>query len=140
MNKTHRPSLRQLIMASDTAVTRRPDEMMLAAWLEGRLPESQVEQVEAWLCHDPALRQALISAEHTEPSTLSAAELARAVALVGATEEERTSWFDWIFAPVPVWAMAVMIAVLGFWLGSGLGSTPDRDARLLAIILTGAPL
>jgi hypothetical protein len=139
MNKTHRPSLRQLITA-DTAATQRPDEMMLAAWLEGRLPESQAEQVEVWLCHDPALRQALMNSEHAGPLPLSAAELAQAVALVTSAEEERTSWFDWIFAPVPVWAMAGMIAVLGFWLGSGLGSTPDRDARLLAIILTGAPL
>ena len=74
MKKDHRTSLRQII-AGDTMASQRPDEMMLAAWLEGRLTDPETEQVEAWLCHDPALREAL-TREAVNPQPLPPRELA----------------------------------------------------------------
>jgi|SRR5690625_462804 len=56
-----------------------PDALLLAAWLEGRLDETEAAPVERWIAHDPAtasmrlsvLRESLGEASVTVPGALS---------------------------------------------------------------------
>ncbi len=122
-----------------------PDAMELAAWFDGRLAAAQSERVEAQLVANTALRQALLHANRAEPSPLTAWECVRAQALVTPAAVPTAIprwryWLDKLLQPVPVWAMAIVLALCGFYLGSGLGAAPhQREAQLLAQILGGLP-
>ncbi len=138
MKRNHRPSLRRLIAALP-AGAQCPDEATLAAWLEGRLSDRQAEQVDTWLCHEPLWRQALCRTAG-ERQDLSEAEWVRALALLAPAAAVRERWFERLLAPLPAWGMAGLLAAAGFWLGSGLAAGPEREALLLAWVLTGLPL
>jgi hypothetical protein len=93
------------------SVVPEPDDMMLAAWLDGE-PEVVVdERVEAWLARDPALcaslppRGGMISEPVPEP------ELRRAKALVSGS--------TWDAGPVAAWTLR--LAGCCFTVAAGIG-------------------
>lgn len=112
-----------------------------AAWLEGRLSETQAARVEAALAADPDMRRAAMDLADIlgKPLPAAPARMAvRAQALVGFEAERRAprrSWLDGLFAPgggfvLPRAAMAtaaVMIAVSGFVMGGGLGESYAQE-------------
>ncbi len=141
MQREHRHPLRRLIrgnLGQDPA--KVPDQLLFAGWLEGRLTPEQSAEVEAWLVTDPALRRALIDVHSTASQPLSDIERRRAETLIGTGEPLWPEWLAWLFAPLPVWAMAAGVAGIGFWLGSGLGAVESQQQSwLLAQLLTGVP-
>lgn len=106
----------------------RPDPMVLAAWLEGRLDEPDAIRVEAWLAGNADARGALLALRDVVPDAVPDAELARLRALVppetgkrspGATGWRRrlAAWF-----PNPRMALAAVVLVLcTAWLGLAAG-------------------
>jgi len=118
-------------------VAPRPvDAAEFAAWIEGRLTESQAAGVEAAVAADPELRRAALEIADVLGRDLPAAPertIVRARALAG-VEAERTArggWFDrWFFSGprygvqrAAVTMAALVIAAGGFAMGGGLGAS-----------------
>lgn len=115
---------------------RRIDDAGFAAWIEGRLTESQAAAIEAAVAADPELRRAALEIADILGHDLPAAPervVVRARALVG-FEAERTArggWFDrWFFSGprygiqrAAVTMAALVIAAGGFAMGGGLGAS-----------------
>ncbi len=121
-------------------------DMDLAAWLDGRLPESEAARIEAALGVDPVLRRGALDLADIlgKPVPAPSPRLAvRAQALVG-FEAERVSlrggFFSRLFTSgavfgVPRAAMATLalgVAVAGFLLGGGLGESYAQQKYVVA--------
>lgn len=124
-------------LASGRDVAARPvDAAEFAAWIEGRLTESQAAAVEAAVAADPELRRAALEIADIIGHSLPPAPermVVRARALVG-FEAERTArggWFEqWFFSGprhgvqrAAVTMAALVIAAGGFAMGGGLGAS-----------------
>ena len=104
-----------------------------AGWLEGRLSEAEAARLDAAVTADPALRRAALDLADVLGRPLPAASprlVARAQALVGASERPRRSWLASLVPDFSAGfalqrgalaAVAVMVAAVGFMLGGGLG-------------------
>ncbi len=116
-------------------------DLDFAAWLEGRLSETEAARIEAAVAADPVMRRAALELSELLGQPLPAAPArleVRAKALVGFEVEqrlERVGLFNWLFAmnrrfALPRLAMmtaAVIIAISGFMLGGGLGESMAQD-------------
>jgi hypothetical protein len=111
----------------DAALSAELDPLLVAAYAEGRVDDTERDLVEEWLTADPALVGDVLAARNTAESAVPAAPpslLARAMALVNAGDAQ-------IFAfrrPAPRWravaawgGMAASLVVTGF-LGFNLGT------------------
>ena len=130
------------VAVSDATVS----DMDLAAWLEGRLPESEAARIDAAVATDPVLlRGALDLADILgKPLPLPSPRLAvRAQALVGFEVENgspRGGFLTRLFTSgavfgVPRAAMATLalgVAVAGFLLGGGLGESYAQQKYVVA--------
>lgn len=122
-------------LATDDLAPEKVSDLDLAAWLDGRLPETEARRVEAAIAADPGLRRAAFDLSEVlgQPLPVPPARLAvRAKALVGFDVElgsARTGLFGWLFAPDRRFALqraamlgaAVVVATAGFQMGGGLG-------------------
>ncbi len=116
-------------------------DLDFAAWLEGRLSETEAVRIEAAVAADPGMRRAALELSELLGQPLPAAPArleVRAKALVGFEVERpasRVGLFDWLFAKnrhfaVPRLATltaAVVIAISGFMLGGGLGESMAQE-------------
>lgn len=116
-------------------------DLDFAAWLEGRLSETQAARIEAAVAADPEMRRAALELSEVLGMPLAAAPArleVRAKALVGFEVEQKTArvgLFDWLFAmnrrfALPRLAMmtaAVIVAISGFMLGGGLGESMAQE-------------
>ncbi len=124
-------------------------DLEFAAWLEGRLSETQAARIEAAVAANPEMRRAAMDLAEILGKPLLAAPTrmaVRAQALVGFEAERRTprrGWLEGLFAlgggfALPRAAMAtaaLMIAVSGFMMGGGLGESfaqQRHDATIVA--------
>ena len=139
--------LRQLIR-SDLGQGSAGDDIDandMAAWLEGRLPEAAAARVEAELSRDRQQRQALLAMRDAPAAALSPAQLRRAQSLVGPQRPPRPAidWqrrLAWWVRPLPAGALAVVLFVAGFSLGSRIAAeAAAREALALAQLLGPAP-
>jgi hypothetical protein len=135
---------RSLSAGWDDAPAAMPD-LDFAAWLEGRLPETQAARIDAVVAADPEMRRAALELADILGKPLPAAPArleVRAKALVGFEAERRTrrvGLFDWLFASDRRFAMqramaltaALVIAVSGFMLGGGLGASVAEERYAL---------
>jgi hypothetical protein len=135
---------RSLSAAWDDAPEAMSD-LDFAAWLEGRLPETQAARIDAVVAADPEMRRAALDLADILGKPLPAAPArleVRAKALVGFEAEQRTrrvGLFDWLFASDRRFAMqravaltaALVIAVSGFMLGGGLGASVVEERYAL---------
>jgi len=114
----------------------------LAAWLEGRLPESQAERIDRAMAADPVLRQAALDLSEVLGQPLPAPPerlIVRAQALVGfETERATPSGFNSFLASLfprlragpqraALASIAIVVAVAGFTLGGGLGESYAQE-------------
>lgn len=133
-------------LASDRVVAPGAvSDLDFAAWLEGRLSETEAARIEAAVAADPEMRRAALELSDVLGMPLPAAPArleVRAKSLVGFAVEQRppqhtgrVGLFDWLFAmnrrfAVPRLAMmtaAVIIAISGFMLGGGLGESMAQE-------------
>lgn len=111
-------------------------DMDFAAWLEGGLSEKAAARIEAAVASDPALRRAALELAELLGKPLPAAPpqmAGRAQALVGGTAPPPAkSWLASLFPDFGLGfgfqrgalaGMAVLVAVVGFALGGGLGES-----------------
>jgi anti-sigma factor RsiW len=109
-------------------------DMDFAAWLEGRLSETEAARIEAAISSNPELRRAALDLSEILGMPLPAAPArmaVRAQALVGFEAERQGRPVGWLSAlfggfalPRAVMAAAtVLVAVSGFMLGGGLGKS-----------------
>ena len=113
-------------------------DLDFAAWLEGRLPETEAAQIEAAVTCDPELRAAALELVDIlgKPLPPAPSRMAvRAQALVGFPAERSARRGSWLSALLPSFAQgfslqrgvmagaAVMVAAIGFVLGGGLGES-----------------
>lgn len=133
---TNDKELWRSLAASDVASAPVSD-LDFAAWLEGRMSETDAARVEAAVATDPEMRRAALEladilAKPLPPAPRRLEVCARAC--VGFEVERsagRLSLFDWLFAKdrrfvlqrAVALSAAVAIAVSGFMLGGGLGET-----------------
>lgn len=87
-----------------------PDEMQMAAWLEGRLDEAGAAAVERALACDPVLLDAMLAAREVQPLKPAAREVEAARALVRRRWRQR--WVHGLEARRPQWAMGLSAALL----------------------------
>lgn len=116
----------------------------LAAWLEGRLSEGDAANIDRAMAADPALRSAAFELSEllgqplpTPPSRL----IVRAQALVGFEAEHQAPrrGFSSFLAPLlnigfgmqraAMASMAVVLAIVGFMMGGGLGESYAQERR-----------
>ena len=128
-------------LAADRVASGPVSDLDFAAWLEGRLSETQAARIEAAVAADPEMRRAALELSDVLGMPLPAAPArleVRAKALVGFEVEQpvvRVGLFDWLFAmnrrfALPRLAMmtaAVIIAISGFMLGGGLGESMAQE-------------
>jgi anti-sigma factor RsiW len=139
-NPTSDKELWRSLAANDVASAPVSD-LDFAAWLDGRLSETDAARVEAAMADDPEMRRAALELADILgkplPPTPPRLEV-RARALVGFEVERsagRGSLFDWLFAKDRRFVLqravaltaALMIAVSGFMLGGGLGETVANE-------------
>lgn len=120
------------------AVQPRPvDALEFAAWIEGRLSESEAARIEASVAADPEMRRAALDIADILGMPLPAAPermAVRARALVGFAAERKVArtgfWgglLNWMapsaLRPAAVTMAAVAIAAGGFTMGGGLGAS-----------------
>jgi hypothetical protein len=113
-------------------------DLDFAAWLEGRLPETEAARIDAAVTRDPALRAAALELADILGKPLPAAPsrmAVRARALVGFATERPARRESWFAALLPSFGegfslqrgvmagAAVMVAAVGFMLGGGLGES-----------------
>jgi hypothetical protein len=125
-------------------------DLEFAAWLEGRLSETQAAHIEAAVAVNPEMRRAAMDLAEILGTPLPAAPArmaVRAQALVGFEAERappRRGWLDSLLGlgggfALPRAAMAtaaVMIAVSGFMLGGGLGESFAQERYGAATVST----
>ena len=133
-------------LATGREVAGPVSDMDLAAWLEGRLPETAAARIDAAMAADPELRRTALelSAVLGQPLPVPPPRLeVRAKALVGFEVERpvrRSSLLDWLFASDRRYVMqragavaaALVIAVSGFVLGGGLGNSLAQEHQRYA--------
>jgi hypothetical protein len=126
-------------LARDTGVASAAvSDLDFAAWLEGRLSETEAARIDAAVASDAELRQAALELANILGKPLPAAPprmTVRAQALVGFEVERRSARRSWwatllpsfssgfAFQPGAIAGMAVMIAAVGFMMGGGLGES-----------------
>jgi hypothetical protein len=113
-------------------------DLDFAAWLEGRLPETEAARIDAAVTSDPELRQAALELADILDKPLPAPPrrmTVRAQALVGFDVERQPARQSWLAALLPFFGggfafqrgvmagAAVMIAAMGFLMGGGLGDS-----------------
>jgi len=114
-----------------------------AAWLEGRLPETEAARIEAAVVADPILRHSAIELADIlgKPLPAAPARMAvRAQALVGfeVEREVRGGWLSGLLSfgrPIGRAAfatLALFVAVSGFMLGGGLGESYAEQKYVVA--------
>jgi hypothetical protein len=129
-------------VASD-AVSGAVSDLDFAAWLEGRLSETDAARIDAAVSSDPEMRLAAMDLAEILGMPLPAAPArmtVRAQALVGFEAERaapRRSWlaglFDGFALPRAVMAAAtVIVAVSGFMMGGGLGESFAQEKTVVA--------
>jgi anti-sigma factor RsiW len=113
----------------------------LAAWLEGRSSEADAGRIDAAIATDPALRAAALELSEILGQPLPAAPerlVVRARALVGFDAEHAaprgsflSSLMGWRFGiqRAAMASLAVLIAITGFMMGGGLGSSYAQDRQ-----------
>jgi anti-sigma factor RsiW len=113
-------------------------DMDFAAWLEGRLSETEAARIEAAVAADPEMRLTAMDLSEILGMPLPAAPArmaVRAQALVGFEVERqraRRGWlaglFDGFALPRAVMAAAtVVVAIAGFMMGGGLGESYAQE-------------
>jgi hypothetical protein len=113
-------------------------DMDFAAWLEGRMSETEAARIEAAVAADPEMRRTAMDLSEIlgMPLPTAPARMAvRAQALVGfAVERQRANrgWlaglFDGFALPRAVMAAAtVVVAISGFMMGGGLGESYAQE-------------
>ncbi len=124
-------------VASD-AVPGTVSDMEFAAWLEGRLSETQSAHIEAAVAANPEMRLAAMELADILGMPLPAAPArmaVRAQALVGFEVERRVANRGWLAGLLDVFAMpravmaaaTVIVAISGFMLGGGLGESYAQE-------------
>lgn len=137
----------------------RPDPIVLAAWLEGRLSEAEAATVEAWIADTPeaveevALLREAVETDDLECPAAPAAFVSRAQAIVRAPADGRAQSGNWIGSdwierligqPVVRWsavaALALIVGVGGFGIGTeGLApSLSSLDSTQVTVADFGA--
>lgn len=119
------------ISTAPAAAPAAVSEMDLAAWLEGRLPDSEMARIEAAVANDAAMRQAAIELSDILGKPLPAAPdrlVVRARSLVGFEAERvapRRTFFDLgaFIQKAAMVAAAMIVAVTGFAIGGGIGQS-----------------
>lgn len=110
----------------------RPEPILLAAWLEGRLSEAESARVEAWIADAPeapeevALLRAATEAAETGRFAAPAAFVSRAQAIVRTPARVQSDDGSWIARflgqPIVRWsamaALALVVGVGGFGIGT----------------------
>lgn len=133
-------------LATDQAASGPVADLDFAAWLEGRVSETEAARIEAAVAADPEMRRAALELSEVLGMALPAppARLeVRAKALVGFEVEQRAKragLFDWLFASdrrfvlsrVATLTAAVIIAISGFMLGGGLGESMAQERYAMA--------
>jgi hypothetical protein len=138
-------------LASGDVAAAPVSDLDFAAWLEGRLSETAAARIERAVAGDPELRQAALDIADVlgKPLPLAPARLeVRARALVGFDVERqavfsfepeakaaRIGLFDWLFAANRNFVLqramaltaALAIAVSGFMMGGGIGTTVAEE-------------
>ena len=126
-------ALWQSLAVTPSVAPATVSDLEFAAWLEGRLSEAEAARIDAAVAADPALRQAALELADILGRPLPAAPprmAVRAQALVGfAAERPRRSWLASLlpdfsqgfgFERGAVAASAVVVAAVGFMMGSGI--------------------
>ncbi|MBS0547444.1 MAG: hypothetical protein JSR24_06820 [Proteobacteria bacterium] len=128
-------------LATGPVASPEVSDLEFAAWLEGRLSETQAARIEAAVATNPEMRRAAMDLSEILGMPLPAAPprmAVRAQALVGFEAERAAPRHGWLrsllglgggFA-LPRAAMAtaaVMIAISGFMLGGGLGESYAKE-------------
>lgn len=136
ISQTDKELWQSLTTGLDVASTAVSD-MEFAAWLEGRLSETEAARIEAAVVANPELRRAALELSDIlgKPLPVAPARMAvRAQALVGFDVERQAGSRGWLagllsmtgtFA-VPRAAMATMVLMVaagGFMMGGGLGES-----------------
>ena len=135
-------------VASDRA-TGAVSDLDFAAWLEGRLSETEAARIDAAVSSNPEMRLAAMDLAEILGMPLPAAPTrmaVRAQALVGFEAERaapRRNWlaglFDGFALPRAVMAAAtVIVAITGFMMGGGLGESfaQEKNAARTGIVST----
>ncbi len=137
-------------LATGPVASAAVSELDFAAWLEGRLPESQSARIEAAVAADPEMRRAALDLADVLNMPLPAAPArmaVRAQALVGFAAERQAPHRGWLAGllggfvlPRAVMAAAtVVVAISGFMMGGGLGKSyaQEKHAADTVVMSTG---
>jgi len=125
-------------LATGPAASPAVSDLDFAAWLEGRLSETDAARIEAAVAANPEMRMAAMDLADILGKPLPAAPVrmaVRAQALVGFEVERqapRRSWFAGLLEgfALPRAAMAtaaIMVAISGFLMGGGLGDSYAQE-------------
>ena len=125
-------------LATNQVAPAPVSQMEFAAWLEGRLSESDAARIDAAVSADAELRRAAFELSDIlgQPLPAPSQRLAiRAQALVGFEAERRGERGSWLAGLLPAFGrgfalqrgalagMAIVVAAVGFTLGGGLGAS-----------------
>lgn len=161
MSTEHTPmsdkDLWQRIAADGPVAPMAVSDLDFAAWLEGRLTDTEAARVEAAVAANPEMRRAALDLADILGAPLPAAPArltVRAQALVG-FEVEKPARPSWLAALFPFFGggfslergalagFAVMVAAVGFMLGGGLSESyvhRNSTARTSATAQLSNPL
>jgi len=128
LTATERQALQQWLQSPPPP--REPDAMELAAWMEGRLEESEARNLERWLAADPTLLDALplngAASQDWQSESVPEVELRRAQALISPLPPEKSK-------PAPHWpvrllggALGLATAIAGLVVGLGLAQVQTQ--------------
>lgn len=134
-------------LATGPVASDAVSDMDFAAWLEGRLSESDAARIEAAVAASPEMRLAAMDLAEILGMPLPAAPArmaVRAQALVGFEAERQMPRRNWIaillngFAvPRAVMAAAtVIVAISGFMMGGGLGESFAQEKQASKAVVT----
>jgi hypothetical protein len=134
-------------LATGPVASTAVSELDFAAWLEGRLSETEAARIEAAVASDPEMRRAAIDLADILGAPLPAAPArmaVRAQALVGFAAERQAARRNWLAGlldgfvlPRAVMAAAtVIVAISGFMMGGGLGESyaQEKHAATTAVV------
>lgn len=138
----------QRLAAEPAVAPAAVSDLDFAAWLEGRLSETEAARIEAAVAADPEMRRAALDLADILGKPLPEAPprmAVRAQALVGFEAERRGvrgggNWFGGLMSlgavlGVPRAALAtaaVLVAATGFMLGGGLGESYAQQKYVVA--------